>query len=613
MNRRGRWLAFSAYLGIVALVAGGLAWVTHAALQLEESELRLRHSDTLRLALWRLDSRVFPMIAREDSRPVAHYDPLYPPLPALDRKGDAVPTGSVLVPSPLLSAELPPWMLLHFSVDSVSGWQSPQVIRPELAEKLRSGPHSVPLTNADDARRALFTALKKEFPAAEFIGSGQQPTDDTPAQVATATQSGEGAVQSKDAGQILIAENVKRASQQQSVRNENRGSEGANNAIFNYVPQSGVFFAEKQAEWSGGRFAGTSVMINLEPMRPRWLTGHDGVRRLMLLRPLQAKGITAVQGVLLDWEKLKTVLLEEVTDLLPEARLEPVDDDSNDGVRMTALPARLTTEVPTVGWMTINTPMRVGLVLAWGASALALAVVGLGGWTLLDLSERRFRFVTAVTHELRTPLTTLRLYTDMLTSGLVQSDKQRDEYHGTLNAEAERLHRLVGNVLDFARLERQTPEIKRTTGSIGDLFASLHADWECRCQSAGKEIVTQIAPTCPTQATTDFEMVRQILGNLIDNACKYSRDAADPHIWVRARAEGPWLVFTVEDRGPGVAGRESRRVFRPFIRGFKAPEVAGGVGLGLALSARWAHLLGGSLGLGECREGACFQLSIPKS
>src|SRR5207248_2626427 len=173
------------------------------------------------------------------------------------------------------------------------------------------------------------------------------------------------------------------------------------------------------------------------------------------------------------------------------------------------------------GW----TPLRVGLTLSWAAALVALLAVGLGGWTLLDLSERRIRFVSAVTHELRTPLTTLRLYLDMLMNGLVRDEKQREEYIRTLHAEADRLTRLVGN--------------------------------------------------------------------LIDNACKYSRDAADRRIRLRARREGGKVVFEVEDRGPGVPAGERRAIFRSFRRGRSADVTAGGVGLGLALARRWAQLLGG--------------------
>src|SRR5262245_18106129 len=95
------------YALIVALVVGGPGWVTAAA-------VRLELSDQMRLALWQLDSRVTPTLAREDSRPFHHYDPLYFPVPAFQRQLLVCAPGTVLIPSPLLNAELPDWMLLHF-------------------------------------------------------------------------------------------------------------------------------------------------------------------------------------------------------------------------------------------------------------------------------------------------------------------------------------------------------------------------------------------------------------------------------------------------------------------------------------------------------------------
>src|SRR5947208_9025234 len=138
--------------------------------------------------------------------------------------------------------------------------------------------------------------------------------------------------------------------------------------------------------------------------------------------------------------------------------------------------------------------MRVGLVLAWAAALFALAVVGLGGWSLLDLSERRFRFVSAVTHELRTPLTTLRLYLDMLNSGLVRDESQKTEYLKTLDAESDRLHRLVSNVLDFARLEKQRPRLTLRETKVEDLLEQVRANWQERCKAAGKELVVETLP-----------------------------------------------------------------------------------------------------------------------
>src|SRR5581483_11369200 len=148
------------------------------------------------------------------------------------------------------------------------------------------------------------------------------------------------------------------------------------------------------------------------------------------------------QGIALDWPQLRQVLAGEISHLFPEVKVEPVREASPsppeaEGDRlgpphpersMTALPVQidpgpLEVPAPEAGW----TPLRIGLGLAWAAALVALGAVGLGGWSLIDLSERRIRFVSAVTHELRTPLTTLRLYLDMLTGGLVKEEGQRGE------------------------------------------------------------------------------------------------------------------------------------------------------------------------------------------
>ena len=258
------------------------------------------------------------------------------------------------------------------------------------------------------------------------------------------------------------------------------------------------------------------------------------------------------------------------------------------------------------------TPMRVGLALAWSAALVALLAVGLGGWTLLELSERRIRFVSAVTHELRTPLTTLRLYLDMLTGGIVQDEKQKSEYLNTLHTETERLNRLVGNVLDFSRLENQRPRLEETRVPVADLLEQVREAWQARCDGCDKLLIVEDKTTVGRTVATDMRLVPQVLGNLVDNACKYSAGADDRRIWLRASAEGRKIVFEVEDRGPGVAQGESRSIFRAFRRG-RGTDTTGGVGLGLALAKRWARLLGGCLALRPVTEGtgACFRLELP--
>src|SRR5262249_26294800 len=275
--------------------------------------------------------------------------------------------------------------------------------------------------------------------------------------------------------------------------------------------------------------------INVGSLVPLWLTRPDG-EHLLLVRLVRIDSKEIAQGIMLDLPKLQAALTDEVVDLFPEARILPVHehDEVNAEQVMTALPLQLdpgpsAQGVVVPGWG----PLRAGLILAWAAALAALLAVGLGGWSLIDLSERRIRFVSAVTHELRTPLTTLRLYLDTLTGGMVKEESQRSEYLQTLNAETDRLNRLVANVLDFSRLENQRPQLHRSNVKVSDLLQGIHATWHGRCQDAGKELVVENGFKPDAALETDIELVQQIIANLIDNACKYSRDAADNRILLR--------------------------------------------------------------------------------
>ena len=199
----------------------------------------------------------------------------------------------------------------------------------------------------------------------------------------------------------------------------------------------------------------------------------------------------------------------------------------------------------------------------------------------------------------------------MLTGGLVQEEQQKTEYLATLHSETERLNRLVANVLDFSRLENQRPRLEKAPVKVADLLEHVSADWQARCRSAEKELVVENSLDAGCEVVTDVKLVQQVLGNLIDNACKYSRGAEDRRIWLRACFEGKRLVLEVEDRGPGIPLRDCRSIFRPFRRGRDADATAGGVGLGLALAQRWAELLGGRLTLDRSKpDGACFRFTI---
>jgi signal transduction histidine kinase len=652
---RGKRGGLAAFLVIAGLVAGGLGWATAAALRLEreqreQREQRAEADRATRLAgaLWRLDTYAAPILAREDNRPFDHYGAVHLS-PLLGNTSNFVNpntwnNGAALELSPLLTARFDDWTPLHFQVDA-RGWKSPQVIEPDVKRQLERVAAWSALANVTDERSRLLAQLQDAISPEIILAAAREHTHDDEGRDATLFLA-----QRKQTANSNDRNNDTQAAAQQPAANPPFPNTGPGRqdaqALLQNDEVNRAQFVQNQfgAQSRGGverrprPFAlnalegnqkklisppvnweqSTEVTVAWTGMVPVWLTGKDGDERLLAVRMVRIVGEDheVCQGVVFDADRLKAVLAAKVADLLPEATVVPVRDASDDrpGQTMISLPFRLDLGPlnlpPEPSW----TPLRFGLTMAWTAALVALLAVGLGGWSLLDLSERRIRFVSAVTHELRTPLTTLRLYLDMLLGGLVRDEKQQREYLETLHAESDRLTRLVGNVLDFSRLENQRPRLNRAPVEAAAVLDRARDTWDARCKNADKELVVENALGDTAILDTDAELLAQVLGNLIDNACKYSRGADDRRVWLRARREKERVVFEVEDRGPGVPAGERRTIFRPFRRGHNADVTAGGVGLGLALARRWAALLGGKLTLGPApaEGGACFQVWLPQ-
>lgn len=635
-SRTGGLIGFTL---VCALVAGGLAWATRAALRLEAEGLAAGaaadQAERLRLALWRLDSRISTILAREDSRLFNHYSAVYAPPVALTSAGSAWPSGSVLEPSPLLAADLPSWMLLHFQTDE-RGWESPQVPSSRLHAWLNRQSAAVPLTNVTPQRQRLLAELSRELPARDLLTRASRHAGATTIsdRVLLALRQAEQAYANnsvnvgQNAESYAYREYFSRSGQQSKLNNytqENQLRLDKGVAVLNTRRNGEEWFQNPPLSATNGTLnrprvpvaasANTEVVVRMSPTVGVWLPTASGRDRLVALRLVRLEGKEICQGILLDDEQLSRLLAEEVQDLLAGAVLVPVRGEppaDQLSQMMTALPFRLDPGAAAApddpGW----TGLRIGLTLAWAAALVALAAVGLGGWSLLDLSERRIRFVSAVTHELRTPLTTLRLYLDMLLGGLVKGEQQRNEYLQTLHGETDRLTRLVANVLDFSRLENQRPRCRLAPLRVAEWIEATATTWAPRCAAAGKTLVVEAVPPELT-LTTDATLLGQIVANLLDNACKYSREADDPRLWLRVVVCGPRLAFEVEDRGPGVPAGEQAVIFRPFRRGRQTDATTGGVGLGLALARQWAELLGGRLTLRPpAAGGACFRVELPR-
>jgi signal transduction histidine kinase len=254
--------------------------------------------------------------------------------------------------------------------------------------------------------------------------------------------------------------------------------------------------------------------------------------------------------------------------------------------------------------------VRLGLAAAWGAAFLGL--VGVGSLLLgsVTLSQRRADFVSAVTHELRTPLTTFRLYTEMLQEGIVPVE-ERPSYLATLKREADRLGNLVENVLIFSRLEQRPEAARIESFPLAEILARVIPRLEERAAQAGLSLQVATAPESAARERVhaDLASVEQILLNLVDNACKYAPNPAEPMLHLTTATKGHYAIVRLSDHGPGIDPGERRRIFRPFHRSAaRAAGSAPGVGLGLALSRRLARRMGGDLRLAVSGEGASFEL-----
>lgn len=528
------WLVFAA---CAAALLGAMVWISLTVLRLERAEQQARAQAALeentRLALWRLDSALMPLLAQVTARPSA-------PLSA-----DSGGTASV-------ARETPPEVLLHFQIAPGGEVTSPQQ-RTERLEALRTA-----LRGTDVAAR-----LPRQPPA-------------PPANVVVATN---------DLASVQKMKNV----QEYQARQQ---------SFANSVTQQALVIAPRPVPPREGA--------------PAALWVGDA---LVLARRVGVGDAVYVQGSWLDWPRLRSDLLASIQDLLPGARLEPVAAGArpDEERRLATLPVRLETGPAPLPESTGPSPTRVSLAGAWAFAFLAALAVAALLRGVVELSERRHVFVSAVTHELRTPLTTFRLYTDMLADGMVTEEARRREYITRLRGEAERLGHLVENVLFYARVESGRGEAAREVVDLQTLLQEARPRLAERAARADLELSVTAREGGAVAVHVDRSAVEQILLNLVDNACKYASRSTPPRIDVEVATQAGRALLRVRDHGPGLSAAERRRLFQPFSKSDRdAANSAPGIGLGLALSRRLARAQRGDLALDASGAGgAVFVLSLP--
>jgi two-component system sensor histidine kinase KdpD len=238
---------------------------------------------------------------------------------------------------------------------------------------------------------------------------------------------------------------------------------------------------------------------------------------------------------------------------------------------------------------------------ALGTERVRLAAAVAHAEALREADRLKDALLASVSHDLRTPLTTIKALAHEL--GALGDDRTQ-----VIEAQADRLNRLVADLLDLSRLNAGAMPLHLELNAIDDLLSAAVQDAEARLN--GRSLVT-VFPGDGTLLAGRFDLVLSIrvLVNLVENAIKYS--SAGSTIRLSARREGPVILVGVTDQGPGVPTGEEERIFTPFYRPPSERPDAGSAGLGLAIARRMAEWQGGAVTYAPTTDGSTFTLSLP--
>ncbi len=252
-----------------------------------------------------------------------------------------------------------------------------------------------------------------------------------------------------------------------------------------------------------------------------------------------------------------------------------------------------------------------GLLLAALASLAAFIGFARGARRAARLATLRSEFVATVGHELRTPVAVVRTAAETLALGRAGSDETRAELVAAILSESERLSNLLGNVLDFARMEAGERRFRFREEGPADVARRAHEAHLGALSGVGFTIEEDLDEDLPA-LRCDAAALGAAIGNLLENAAKFSPDRRDATL--RVRQDGGRVVFEVEDHGVGVPDAEKPEVFDRFFRGTsESVRDTRGTGIGLALVRHAAEAHGGHAEVVDTQGGgATFRIVVPR-
>jgi signal transduction histidine kinase len=587
MNRT--WVA--AALTAAALAAPLAAWwvagsraVKYQKKQLEEQAAADAHALAGRLAE-RLEQRLESLRDLESHRPFFHYQNLF-------HDPRAASNGNSVSPSPLTAGPGDPLIRAYFQINTDG-----RITLPTLNEE-------IPSLNAAGVKARQKPILEELKAAGEALAAAlpkpPESGDEAPAGDAEKPQleiiARNAWIQNQKANQVFLdlrrkASAPVEASPACVTAPDSTGAPLCPAATPAPPPAEKVYIHIGEFHWRTVPVGGAPALLALRQVRT-----PDGL---------------TTQGFQLDLAAVKNWL----QDATP-SKLELRPDAVLDAARLPLAGADWFVTVapdPAAAKAAEAAALKLRFRKTFAFGALGALFAGFLMVLLVRVSERtalqRSRFAAAAAHELRTPLAGLRMYGEMLSEGLGDPAKSKD-YARWIAGEADRLGRVVANVLEFTRLERGKLAVKPAAGDLAGALRDFIARILPSLTAADVRLELSIADELPP-VPFDRDALAQIVYNLVDNAEKYSRAAADRSIRVGLAPGGSGVILSVTDHGPGIPATQRRRLFRPFSRG-KGADLPAGLGLGLTIVQALIKAHGGTVVYESAEDGgAIFRVEFP--
>jgi len=231
----------------------------------------------------------------------------------------------------------------------------------------------------------------------------------------------------------------------------------------------------------------------------------------------------------------------------------------------------------------------------------------------VTLAQKRQDFISAVSHELKTPLTSIRMYAELLQNSWVANEEKRQKYYNQIASEAERLTRLIQNVLNLSKLDgnRWNVQLRRDRPkAVLDDFVSTYSK---NVEKNGFELtVSSDTDVNEINLMMDKDAIMQILMNLVDNSLKFSKNADYKMINIELRLKGTDVYLAVRDYGPGIPPAEMKKVFQEFYRvENEMTRKTSGTGIGLSMVQKLCSLTGMKIEIENANPGLRTKIHFP--